>query len=227
MFFLFSYKTETIKKNNINTFYKAKIAASKIHHTAPGSFYCGCKIIWKDKKGIPDLSSCGYKIRKNKNRAMRIEWEHVVPAWQFGHKKKCWKDGGRKQCDHDQTYKSIESDLHNLQPAIGEINGDRSNFMYSQWSGNERQYGKCTIKIDFKNKRVEPPERAKGMIARTYFYMHKKYKIDLSKNLEILLKKWDDKFPVTKWECIREKEIFKIQGNHNDYVYKKCYHIKP
>ncbi|WP_422667319.1 endonuclease [Buchnera aphidicola] len=225
IFFLYSKKPEQSKKN-INTFYQAKIIASQIHQKIPGSFYCGCKIIWKNKKGIPDLSSCGYKIRKNKNRAMRIEWEHIVPAWQFGHMKQCWKKGGRKGCDHDKKYQKIESDLHNLQPAIGEINGDRSNFMYSQWNDISYQYGKCKIKIDFKNKRIEPPDRSKGIIARTYFYMHKKYSISLSKNQKKLFIMWDHKFPVTKWECLREKEIFKIQGNHNYYVYHQCYNIK-
>jgi len=84
----------------------------------------------------------------------------------------------------DKKYKHIESDLHNLQPAIGEINGDRSNFMYGQLNNSVAQYGRCNMKIDFKRNKI---------------------------------------FPVTKWECEREKLIFNIQGNHNDYVYKHCY----
>jgi deoxyribonuclease I len=82
----------------INNFTQAKAAAVKVNQDAPGSFYCGCKIEWQGKKGIPDLESCGYQPRKNLNRASRIEWEHVVPAWQFGHQMQCWQDGGRKNC---------------------------------------------------------------------------------------------------------------------------------
>jgi len=220
---LFSIKFNNSKQKNIKNFYKAKLNAIKIHQNAPGSFYCGCKIIWKQKKGIPILSSCGYKIRKNKNRAMRIEWEHVVPAWQFGHQKTCWKKGGRKKCKNDQKYRYIESDLYNLQPAIGEINADRSNFMYDELKNSiPKYYGKCKMKIDFKTKTVEPPERARGAIARTYFYMSEKYKITLSKKQKNLFKKWDKNFPVTTWECKREKLIFQKQGYHNNYVYKKC-----
>lgn len=46
----------------------------------------------------------------------------------------------------------MESDMHNLQPAVGEVNGDRANFMYSQWNGGEGQYGQCDMKVDFKEK---------------------------------------------------------------------------
>ncbi|AWH90389.1 deoxyribonuclease I [Buchnera aphidicola (Melanaphis sacchari)] len=226
IFFLFSIKKNNFKKENIKSFQKYKLVAIKIHKNAPGSFYCGCKIIWHGKKGIPDLSSCGYKIRKNKNRATRIEWEHVVPSWQFGHEKQCWKKGGRKKCLKNKLYQKIEFDLHNLQPVIGEINSDRSNFIYSELNNNFQEYGKCTMKIDFKKKLAEPPERSKGAIARTYFYMLKRYNIKLSMNEKLLFKKWDIKFPVTKWECIRENLIFHKQGNHNNYVYKKCLNLR-
>ncbi|VDZ67872.1 Extracellular deoxyribonuclease Dns (plasmid) [Klebsiella aerogenes] len=54
----------------------------------------------------------------------------------------------------------MESDMHNLQPAVGEVNGDRGNFMYSQWNGGDGQYGQCAMKVDFKDKVAEPPVRA-------------------------------------------------------------------
>lgn len=128
-----------------------------------------------------DLGSCGYKVRKNENRASRIEWEHVVPARQFGHQRQCWQDGGRKNCAKDLVYRQMESDMHNLQPAVGEVNGDRGNFMYSQWNGGEGQYGQCAMKVDFKEKVAEPPARARGSIARTYFYMRDRYDLNLSR----------------------------------------------
>lgn len=60
------------------SFSHAKNEAVKIYRDHPVSFYCGCEIRWQGKKGIPDLESCGYQVRKNENRASRIEWEHVV-----------------------------------------------------------------------------------------------------------------------------------------------------
>ena len=57
----------------INSFSQAKTAGVKVNADVPGDFYCGCKINWQGKKGVVDLASCGYKVRKNENRASRIE----------------------------------------------------------------------------------------------------------------------------------------------------------
>ncbi|MGL5388464.1 MAG: deoxyribonuclease I [Enterobacterales bacterium] len=206
----------------INNFTQAKAAAAKINQDAPGSFYCGCKIDWQGKKGIPNLNSCGYQVRKNAQRAERIEWEHVVPAWQFGHQLQCWQQGGRKNCNKDPVYRQIEIDLHNLQPAIGEVNGDRNNFMYSQWRGGEGQYGQCEMKVDFKNKQAEPPARARGAIARTYFYMRDRYQLPLSRQQTQLFEAWNRLYPVSAWECQREARIAIVQGAHNPYIQQAC-----
>ncbi|EEA1686992.1 deoxyribonuclease I [Salmonella enterica subsp. enterica serovar Enteritidis] len=208
--------------DGINNFSQAKAASVKVNADAPGSFYCGCQIRWQGKKGVVDLESCGYKVRKNENRARRIEWEHVVPAWQFGHQRQCWQDGGRKNCAKDPVYRKMESDMHNLQPAIGEVNGDRGNFMYSQWNGGEGQYGQCAMKVDFKAKLAEPPARARGAIARTYFYMRDQYQLKLSRQQTQLFNVWDKQYPVTAWECERDARIAKVQGNHNPYVQRAC-----
>jgi deoxyribonuclease-1 len=209
---------DPIKMNN---FSQAKAAAVKINYDAP-TFYCGCTVSWQGKKGTPDLQSCGYQPRKNAQRAARIEWEHVVPAWQFGHQRQCWQNGGRKNCAKDASYREMETDLHNLQPAIGEVNGDRNNFMYSQWNGPADQYGRCEMKIDFKNQLAEPPARARGAIARTYFYMRDRYQLTLSSQQTQLFNAWDRLYPVTPWECERDKRIAAVQGNHNNYVQQAC-----
>ncbi|CCG86046.1 deoxyribonuclease I [Erwinia piriflorinigrans] len=205
-----------------NNFSQAKAFAARIHHDAPGSFYCGCTIHWQGKKGVPDLASCGYQVRKSAVRASRIEWEHVVPAWTFGHQRLCWQDGGRKNCAKDPVYRRMESDLHNLQPSIGEVNGDRGNFMYEQWNGGDQQYGQCAMKVDFKNKRAEPPERARGAIARTWFYMRDQYQLRMSKQQTRLMTAWNRLYPVTPWECERDRRIALVQGNNNPYVQQAC-----
>lgn len=221
---LFAPAADALNLNNYhqNNFQQAKTFAAAINADAPGSFYCGCKIQWHGKKGIPDLNSCGYQPRKNANRAARIEWEHVMPAWEFGHQRQCWQEGGRKNCSKDPDYRRIESDLHNLEPAVGEVNGDRGNFAYSQWNGSEKQYGQCEMKIDFKLKQAEPPARARGAIARTYFYMRDQYNLRISRQQTQLFTAWDKLYPVTQWECERDQRIAKVQGNHNPYVQQAC-----
>ncbi|WP_194439777.1 endonuclease [Vibrio fluminensis] len=190
------------------------------------SFYCGCDINWQGKKGVPDLEGCGYQIRKQtqKVRATRIEWEHVVPAWQFGHQLQCWQDGGRKNCTRrDKQFKMMEADLHNLTPAIGEVNGDRSNFNFSQWNGIDGvTYGSCEMQVNFKQRQVMPPDRARGSIARTYLYMSQEYGFKLSKQQQNLMLAWNKTYPAEKWECERDKRIAKVQGNHNPFVIEAC-----
>ena len=212
----------SITHYNQNNFQQAKVVAAQINADAPAEFYCGCKISWHGKKGVPDLSSCGYSVRKNAHRAERIEWEHVMPAWEFGHQRQCWQNGGRKNCSKDADYRRIVSDLHNLQPAIGEVNGDRNNFQYSQWNGGDAQYGQCSMKVDFKQKLAQPPERARGAIARTYFYMRDQYQLRLSRQQTQLFTAWNKQYPVSQWECERDNRIAQVQGNHNPYVQQAC-----
>lgn len=207
-----------------NNFSTAKKIAAQINHDAPGTFYCGCQIQWQGKNGVPNLASCGYQPRKNLQRASRVEWEHVVPAWDFGHQRQCWQRGGRKNCRHDSLFRHIESDLHNLEPAIGEINGDRNNFAFSQWKGKPSQYGACGMINDFNAKRTQPPARARGAIARASLYMRDQYQLRLSRQQTQLYLAWDKLYPVTDWECTRDQRIATIQGNHNPWVARRCSH---
>ena len=47
-------------------------------------------------------------------RSKYIEWEHVVPAYNFGRQMPCWKEGGRKACQKDSQFNLMEADMHNL-----------------------------------------------------------------------------------------------------------------
>ncbi len=76
--------------------------------------------------------------------------------------------------------------------------------------------------IDFKNKQAEPPERARGAIARTYFYMRDQYHLRLSRQQTQLFTAWNKLYPVSQWECERDQRIARVQGNHNPYVLEAC-----
>jgi len=182
------------------------------------SFYCGCDFQYQGKKLIPDLNSCGYQVRKQAKRASRIEWEHIMPAWAFGHQRQCWQKGGRKACKQDPEFRIMEGDMHNLVPAIGEVNGDRSNYRFSEWNGIPTQYGQCAMIVDFKGKQVQPPKESKGAIARAYLYMADRYKIRLSNKEKKLFQVWNTQHPPTRWECKKNELVTKVQGNGNRFV---------
>lgn len=207
------------------SFSKAKKLAVQVYKDHERTFYCGCTYTYQGKKLVPDAASCGYTPRvpitrkgKPNARATRIEWEHVMPAWVFGHQLQCWQEGGRKACKKNPTFAKMEADLHNLTPAIGELNGDRSNYKFGMIPGEPRAYGACDFEVDFKGKVAEPPPGVRGDIARTYFYMRDTYGVRLSTKQTRLLKTWAKADPVDEWEVERNRRIEEIQESGNPYV---------
>lgn len=185
-----------------------------------GDLYCGCKWRWVGKSGgRVDAESCGYATRKQQTRAERTEWEHIVPAWQFGHQRQCWQNGGRKNCvATDPVFRAMEADLYNLYPSVGEVNGDRANFNYGMVSGVSSQYGQCTTQVDFSARTAEPRDEVKGLVARTTFYMFDRYGLNMSRQQQQLLGAWSRQYPPSDWEIERNERIAKIVGYPNKFV---------
>ena len=212
-------------KRETYSFSKSKrLLATQVYPKHTIAFYSGCRYEIVGKKLLPIHSSCGFKYRKNKNRSQRIEWEHVVPAWLFGHQLRCWQRGGRLNCrNSNATFKQMEADMHNLVPAIGEINGDRSNYKYGMISGEQRLYGRPDMEIAFAQRLAEPPKSVFGDIARTYFYMVDKYDLKISNQQKQLFIAWNNLDPVDAWEREKNKRLKKVQGDENLYIthYKK------
>lgn len=226
--------------STINSFNKSKKIMKKIYNGHQVTFYADCNYNYKDKKNMIVRKSCGYEPRNERTkkgkvnkRARRIEWEHVIPAENFGRQFTCWREGakqclksngkkykGRKCCSKvNLKFKFMESDLHNLVPAVGELNADRSNFRYGMIQGEKRRYGNSiNFEVDFKRRTAEPRDEVKGNIARTYFYFEDTYGMNISKKDKKLFKVWNKLDPVDKWEIERNSRIKKIQGNENKFI---------
>jgi deoxyribonuclease-1 len=207
-----------------------RILATKIYHLHQKTFYAGCDYEIRGKKLVPILDSCGFHYRKNEKRANRIEWEHIVPAWYFGHNFQCWKDGGRKECrDTNDKFRQMEADMHNLVPAIGEINGDRSNYPYGNIRGEKRVYGKVDMEIESSLRLAEPKRSILGDIARVYLYMRDKYDMYIDPEHEEMFIKWNNQDPVTRWEKKKNLLVKNFQGDTNDYIsnYRKIDRLNP
>ena len=207
-----------------------RILATKIYRFHQKTFYGGCDYEIKGKKLVPIHETCGFHYRKNRNRADRIEWEHIVPAWYFGHNLACWKRGGRKECrDTNAKFRQMEADMHNLVPAIGEINGDRSNFPYGNIRGEKRVYGKVDMEIDSNLRLAEPKKSILGDIARVYLYMRDRYNMYIDPEHEKLFIKWNNQDPVSRWEKKKNLLVKQIQGDNNEYIsnYRKITKLKP
>jgi len=197
------------------------------------TLYCGCSFDAGSKR--IDLKSCGYEVRRNKERAQRVEFEHVVPASRFGRTFSAWVEGhascvrkrkgkarefkGRECAERASTpYKLMQADMHNLFPAVGEVNGDRSNDPYGEVAGEPREYGRCDV--EFGGGVAEPAERARGEIARAMLYMAWAYpeRVVLSDAERAWCERWSEKDPPERWEKERARKIEAIQGNPNPFV---------
>lgn len=193
-----------------------RLAEREVYHDQSVTFYCGCNF---DFETGPNLESCGYEIRKQPDRANRIEWEHVMPAYDFGRQRQCWQDGGRDNCRRtDPVFRLAEADLHNLVPAIGEVNGDRSNMRFAMVNDPVHEYGACEVAVSFQERAFQPPPHRRGDIARTYWYMRDTYDIQISRQQQQLFEAWNRLDPVDEWELERNRRIAAIQGNGNPYV---------
>lgn len=236
---LFLLLLTTLLFSQNQSFSKSKKELRKIHQDHQLTFYCGCEYDYRDKKNMIDRSSCGYVPRKPltkkgkvNERANRIEWEHVIPAENFGRQFSCWRDGaaecvdskeksykGRKCCEKsNKEFRIMQADMHNLQPAIGELNGDRSNFRFDFELPRPGMYGKCNFEVDFQNRRAKIKEEIRGVVARTYLYFNKRYNMKLSKQEMQKFQAWNKMYPAHTWEKERNMRIKAVQGNANEFI---------
>ena len=177
----------------------------------------------------------GFESPKYKKRAKRVEWEHVVPAenfgrnfseWRIGHEQCVTKKGksykGRRCAEKtNKEYRYMQADMYNLYPAIGSVNASRSNYNFVVLGDIKNSFGSCGLKIA--DRKVEPPVSSRGMIARAYLYMDATYKsFKMSRQQNQLMNAWNNRYPVEQWECERTERIKEIQGNNNVVVRKNC-----
>lgn len=224
--------SHSASKAPIDDFEQAKRALAKIYSGDHTEFYCGCPFRGK----TVDIDRCGYRPKKDARRARRIEWEHVVPAQAFGQSFKEWREGhpacvdkrgrkfkGRKCAEKTSPeFNHMEADLYNLQPAIGELNGLRSNYSMAEIPGEPREFGACDAEIA--DHKFEPRAAIRGDIARIYLYMHQTYPgrgIISAKN-QALFQAWDKLDPVDRDECARYAKVRAVLPSDNVILRDRC-----
>lgn len=222
--------------NTVNeSFYQAKKALEKYVYTEipQKTIYCNFDFELPSKKVV---LVDGFETQKHVKRAERIEWEHVVPAENFGRTFSEWREGhplcvdkkgksfkGRKCAEEaNREFRLMQADMYNLYPAVGAVNASRSNFNFTQFSKDTpSSFGICEVKIY--DRKVEVPEHARGKVARAYLYMEDAYpRYKMSKSNRKLMQAWNKMYPVTLDECTRTKIIESMQQNENRIVKELC-----
>ncbi|MBA6348338.1 endonuclease [Colwellia sp. BRX8-9] len=225
-------QTSLANNQKIESFSKAKkLLEKQVYQNHQVTLYCAAKFKTDKQVIFPD----GFHTTKYIKRSKKIEWEHVVPAENFGRAFSEWRDGhnkcvssksksfkGRRCAEKvNVEYRYMQADMFNLYPVIGAVNALRSNYNFTMLPGEESSFGSCAMKIN--NRKAEPPQNARGRIARTYLYMDEAYqRYSMSKQQKRLMNAWDKTYPISEWECARAKKITEIQESENSVIKLRC-----
>ncbi len=145
-----------------------------------------------------------------------------------------------------KKYQIGYTDLHHLRPADRNLNGVHSNYGYDDggtivFDKNDDDYEVETgARIDRLNQSFEPPDRAKGQVARMLFYMAVRYEVgdetvdenmpdlylkdDNAKTTEpwigdlCTLLKWNNMYGPTDFERRRNDRVMELQENRNPFI---------
>ncbi|OEF25151.1 endonuclease [Vibrio rumoiensis] len=218
---------------SIDSFSKAKrLLMDKVynHDSVRRTVYCDVPFDAKKQTHLPS----GFNASLYESRAKRIEFEHVVPAENFGRSFKEWRDGdnacvkngkafkGRKCATKvSKEFRLMQADGYNLFAAVGSVNAYRSNYNFQMLSGTKSDFGSCDFHVD--SRKAQPPESARGLIARTYLYFDTTYSsFRLSKQQSQLFTAWDKQYPVSQFECDKAKIVEGYQHNKNVILDERC-----
>ena len=200
-------------------------------------------LVYTDSTCLDGMLNCGdvqllylgesrHMSKANRGSGANDSWdrEHVWPK----------SRGFKKQSQDGYT------DLHHLRPADRNINGSRSNYGYDV--GGKPVMDKLadgtkvdsTAKLDTQNDSFEPPNRAKGQVARMIFYMAVRYQPGDDQSPEnmpnLVLKdnnkrttepwigdlctllQWHNQYGPTDFERRRNDRVMDLQGNRNPFI---------
>lgn len=223
--FLLFIVTASSFSESPNSFHQAKKIAARIFSDHQQTLYCQCLY---DRHHAVNLSSCGMQAADGIKRAHRTEWEHAMAAENFGKHFQCWrtplceKNGkpykGRKCCQKiDARFRHIEAELYNLWPAVGLVNQARSNYRFGVVNDKQDFYG-CAFAVNKQLRRAEPPDGAKGVVARANLFIADHYGIRISDGQRQLLNSWNNQYPPDVWEVEWAKRVAVIEGYDNPYI---------
>ena len=190
------------------------------------TLHCGC-FFDKQKQVYPNSCDSSPSRLRIKEERKVLKWVHAMPLFAFAGSMNCWNelictksDGsifkGENCCGTiSPKFKSMESDMHNLIPSFDWTIGTEKSFVETDSFGGMEEYKVCT------NGGVipkDPTAKARGNLARAYFYMSFLYKIKIQNSLEENLRAWHFEDPPDKMEEIRNSLIEEVQGNRNPFI---------
>lgn len=121
-----------------------------------------------------------------------------------------------------KEFQEMYTDLHNIVPAIGEVNQARNDFRFGELYSDNRDHvyscHGCKIIIDRHYRVVEPRDEMKGLIARAHLYIANTYEFKLSENQNEMFNRWNNAYPPSRWEIEWNNRVKAIQGRDNVFI---------
>lgn len=206
------------------------ILDEQIYYDHRSTIYCEATFNQKREVSLPH----GFITTKHIAFARSIDWEHIVPAQNFGRTFKEWREGHPKCVKNNKPFKNrdcaeltnfdyqkMQVDMHNIYPAIASVNRLRSNYNFRLLPNRKSDFGSCEMKVF--DRKAEPPIRSRGQISRAYLHMDKSYKnYNMSNQQKQLMNAWNKLYPANPWECERAERIDSFQEQKNTFVSASC-----
>jgi len=156
---------------------------------------------------------CGTRFERYDRR---VNVEHVFPMSWATKELGC---GDRDRCRlTSDRFNRIESDMHNMFPALKEINEARGAYAFGLLKGERHLVRGCDFELNHRDRRVEPRPQVRGDIARAMLYMSDRYDLKLYERQRRMLEDWDRLDPPDAEERRRNAVIGRIQGNPNPLI---------
>jgi len=119
-----------------------------------------------------------------------------------------------RQCASKPGFTEVASDLHNMYPVERQVFMDRRGSSFDDSPDNVEKDA-CGYSLSYQI--FEPPDHAKGNVARALVYMNSHHGIPLPASI-VLMQQWNELDPPDAEEKARNDAIEAIQGNRNPYI---------
>lgn len=192
---------------------------------------CGCPFdgnqMSRTFTGI-DPRGCGYSPRKPSETMRRVIPARIVPDKEIARGRPCMTEtasNGKPYDDpvahcvaSDEYVKAARNDLFNAMVEVEEIAIDIKAKKANALRPMNPTYGSCPLRVDFQNGYYDPPDAAKGKIARAWLYMIDVWNVRPFQSDVETFRKWNASFPPTNAEIDLAILISEMQGWENDYI---------
>jgi len=114
------------------------------------------------------------------------------------------------------------NDMHNIIKTINTLNVNRSNYRFrDDYDKRDKNWVELEYNnyVNHKNKLFVPNNDSRGFISRALLYMHREYKCNPKKIIDIeILKKWYYNFSPTHEEIYHNMVVKRIQNKNNMFI---------